>query len=228
MSFLDLLFPKRCIGCRRFGEYLCTNCFPKLAFAEYAICFVCQKGSLDGRTHPRCRTKTTIDGVFVGLVYNSLSRRLITTLKYKPYISDLAPYLVDVLYERLIQDELFVLLITKPFVITPIPLHESRLRQRGYNQSELLARALAKKFSFSSLALLERREKTKSQVGLGKEERKKNMQNAFVVKKGIALSQRVFVVDDVVTSGATLLEAAKTLKKAGVKEVYGIALAHGN
>ena len=228
VGLLDIIFPKRCIGCKKFGDYLCSNCFPKLSYAEYSLCFICQRGTLDGRTHPRCRSATTIDGVFVGLVYNNISRRLITALKYRPYLADLAPYLTDILAEQLIQNELFVTSLSPDSIFVPVPLHASRLRQRGYNQSELLGKALAKKFSLKCLPLLERTRKTKSQVGLNKEERRKNMHDAFSIKKGATLPKVVFLVDDVVTSGATLLEAARVLKKAGVKEVYGIALAHGN
>ncbi len=228
VSLLDLLFPKRCVGCRRLGAYICVDCFTRLSFTEYGICFVCQRGTLDGRTHPGCRTKTTIDGVFVGLTYNSLSKKLITSLKYKPYVADIAVYASELLLEKLIQDETFAALRLPLFSLVPVPLHASRLRQRGYNQSALITKALGKQLAVPVVELLVRQKKTRSQVGLDKDERRVNIKGAFAVRSQKEMPQSILLLDDVVTSGATLLEAAKTLKKAGVSEVYGIALAHGS
>lgn len=102
------------------------------------------------------------------------------------------------------------------------------LRQRGYNQSLLLVKGLARKFPFPVNECLQRIRKTQTQVRLTKEERERNIKGAFAVKKSMDLPKQVFLVDDVVTSGATLKEAAKVLKKAGVGKVWGVTLAHGN
>jgi ComF family protein len=172
-----------------------------------------------------------IDGVISSIVYKGIVKRLIYQFKFNPYISDLTTVLVDLFYEGLIQKEEFINL-TEEKIIVPVPLHHSKLRKRGYNQAALLAQGLQKKLSSVTIwECLERIKPTHTQVGLSAEQRKENLKNAFAIKKTFQpklrqLSQ-IILVDDIITSGATMLETAKMLKQAGVKEVWGITLAHG-
>lgn len=139
--------------------------------------------------------------------------------------------LVDLFFEGIIQKEQFYPLLQKESVFIPIPLHKKKLRKRGYNQAELLAKGLSKHFNIPIVDCLQRVKETKTQVGLAKEERAENIKDAFAIKPAfleqIRGFQQVFLIDDVATSGATLREAAKVLKKAGVKSVWGLTLAHG-
>lgn len=195
------------------------------------ICVVCNRQAMGGLTHPVCKTRFTIDGVFPSLVYKGVVKKLIYTFKYPPYLTDMQSQLVDLFYEGIIQKEQFYRLLTTESVFIPIPLHKKKLRKRGYNQAELLAKGLSKKLDASVVNCLERVKETKTQVGLSKEMRAENIKNAFALKPAfleqVSGLQQVFLVDDVATSGATLLEAAKVLKKAGVKAVWGVTLAHG-
>ena len=211
------------------GAYVCAGCFVYISFIEKGFCTVCQRQSIDYRTHPYCKTKYTIDGVFSSLAYNGVVKRLAYQFKYKPHVTDLKTFLVELMYEGLIQKEIFYSVLTPDSILVPIPLYKTRLKSRGYNQSALLAGGLAKQFSLSSLDILERVKNTHTQVGLTQLQRQENIKDAFVIKKEFleTLPQQVFLVDDIVTTGATLAEAAKVLKKAGVKHVWGIALAHG-
>lgn len=111
-------------------------------------------------------------------------------------------------------------------LFVPIPLHQIKLRQRGFNHAELLSTELSLYFGNKSQALLIRHKPTISQFGLTREKRKENLTKAFRlrVKPGV---KTVFLVDDIVTTGTTFSEAAKVLKRGGVEKVYGIALAHG-
>jgi len=231
MSLFDLLFPKRCVQCKKFGAYLCPNCFSKITFTDTMVCTVCQRQAIGGLTHPVCRTRYTIDGVFPSLVYKGVVKKLVYVFKYPPYLTDLAPQLIDLFYEGIIQKEAFFPLLEEPSIFTSIPLHQSKFRKRGYNQSTLLAEGLAKRFGMSFFDLLRREKNTKTQVGLSKENRKANIDEAFALRYDFSdLTKKytnVFLVDDVVTSGATLCEAAKVLKKAGFKNVWGLTLAHG-
>lgn len=231
MSLLDFFSPKRCINCKKFGAYLCPNCFAAITFIDTMACTVCQRQAMGGLTHPVCKTRYTIDGVFPSLVYKGVVKKLVYVFKYPPYLTDLQSQLVDLLYEGIIQKEQFMQLLQESFVFIPIPLHQSKLRKRGYNQSVLLAKGLSKRFDTSVIELLARVKFTKTQVGLSKEERRENIANAFVLQKGMnecfKQYKNAFLVDDVVTSGATLREAAKVLKKAGFEKVWGITLAHG-
>jgi competence protein ComFC len=243
MSFLDFIFPKRCVNCRRIGAYICPDCFVYIQFNEAGTCVVCQRASFDGLTHPVCKGKYNPDGVFSSLVYKGVVKKLIYKFKYNPHLTDLKSVMEDFFYEGLIQKEQFYKLLVTKSVLVPIPLHKTRARKRGYNQSLILAKGLGRRLNIEVLDCLERVRDTKTQVGLKKEEREGNIKDAFRIKKNVILSKakdldssdspqndkagQVFLIDDVVTSGATLKEAAKVLKKAGVGKVYAITLAHG-
>jgi len=232
MGLLDFVFPKFCINCKKFGPYVCANCFSMISFSDNGFCTVCQKAAINGFTHPICTNKYTLDGVFSSLNYVGVTKKLVYRFKYKPFVTDLQKTLLEFFYEGLIQKEVFYNLLQKPSVFVPIPLHRSRLRRRGYNQSYLLAEGLGKMFQIKTLDILQRTKNTKTQVGLTKSEREKNIKGAFAIKKeyldkASGLKQ-IFLIDDVATSGSTLKEAAKILKENGTGKVFGLTLAHGN
>jgi competence protein ComFC len=234
-NLLDFLFPKKCVLCKKIGSFLCANCFTKFSFDAKSLCLVCNKPSFNGLTHPSCRNKFAIDGCFSALSYNAATKKLIYSFKYKPFLTGLQGVLSDLFYESLIQkEELMALLTDKKWSIVPIPLSDSRLRKRGYNQSEILAKELGKKFSIPAQNLLKRAHDTKTQVGLKMEERRQNIKGAFEISSQLSVarsqklaigSQNIFLVDDVVTTGSTLLEAANVLKRNGVKKVFALTLA---
>jgi len=231
MSLLDLLFPKRCVRCKTFGSYLCPSCFSYISFLEHGVCIVCQKQAIGGATHPRCLTRYTIDGVFSSLAYTGVVKKLLYQFKYQPNLTDLKNLLTELFYEGLIQKELFYSLLSKKSLLVPIPLHASKLKKRGYNQSLLLAKGLGTKLNLPVSDCLIRSKKTTTQVGLSKEERRENIKDAFAINKTslaeLKQYSQIFLVDDIATSGATLNEAAKLLKKTGVTNVWGVTLAHG-
>lgn len=227
-NLLDILFPRYCVNCKKFGDYLCPNCFSRLSFDTKNICLVCTKPSYDGITHPVCKGKYKIDGSFTGVVFNGISKRLIYQFKYKPYLHSLSSFLVDLLYESLIQNEEFNKVVGLPLVFVPIPLSKAKYRKRGYNQAEILAKRLAKKFGFETVDGLIRVKETRSQVGLNKKERRENIADAFSLKKQYKESikrKNVILVDDVLTTGATMSEAGSVLKRNGAAKVWAIAFA---
>ena len=228
MGFLDFLFPKYCVSCRKIGSYLCPNCFAYISFDSVATCLVCNRQSIDGLTHLRCKSRYAIDGAFASIAYKGVVRRLIYNFKYKPYLSDLQHVLVDLFFEGIIQQEGFSQILQINPVLIPIPLHSSKLRSRGYNHAQILSDQLAKRLSLASIDGLKRIKKTVSQFGLKRDERKKNVEAAFAIRedqKEALKDASVFLVDDVLTTGSTLLEASKVLKRAGAKKVWGLALA---
>lgn len=230
MGFLDFIFPKYCVNCRKTGDYICPGCFPFISFDFSMICLVCNRPSVDGLTHPGCRGKHTIDGAFCAVAYKGIVKKLIYNFKYKPYLSDLKKTLISLFYESLIQNELFMRTIGKlnnsPAVFIPIPLHEKKLKKRGYNHSELLAQGLSLILNFKTINALQRTKETKTQHGLKLKDRKENLKNAFSINpKYKIINADIFLVDDILTSGLTLLEGAKILKKNGAKKVWGLALA---
>lgn len=228
MHLLDLLFPKKCIGCKALGGYLCTTCFARIEYSIAPVCGICGKGSMDGRTHPICQGKYTLDGIISGVVYQGVVKKMVYQFKFQPYLTDLQHIMAQLLYEALIQNETFTKIKKNDCLLIPIPLHAKRLRTRGYNQSMLLGRQLQRLFNLSLSDALLRTKATHTQVGLTHVQRRENMKEVFALKTTAQVKDMtVLLVDDVVTSGSTLNEAAKVLKRAGAKEVWGITFAHG-
>ena len=228
MNILDIIFPRYCVNCKKFGDYLCTDCFARLSFDTKNICLPCGKPSYNGITHPVCEGRYVVEGSFTGVVFNSISKKLIYQFKYKPHLSSLSLFIGDLFYESLIQNEEFNKIIDLQLIFVPIPLSSAKLRKRGYNQAEILAKNLSKKLSFSIVNCLERVKETKSQFELNKEERRKNMAGAFRLKKEFKdyiKNKNILLVDDVLTTGATMSEAGKILKKSGAKKVWALAFA---
>lgn len=207
---------------------------------------VCSRASFDGMTHPKCRGKYTIDGYFAALKYKGIIKKLVYQFKYAPYLTDLQTVLGDLMYEQLIQDELFVKLLTTSPLFIPIPLSKQKLRKRGYNHAEILAKNVGKRFGLRVQNFLRRTKETKPQYGLKKEERQENIKGAFGLANVIASKAKqsnknkseiatsplaprndkvALLVDDIVTTGSTLLEAANILKRNGFGKVYGVILA---
>ena len=224
--FLDLLFPKRCVSCKKLGAYICKDCFSKIEFLEHPVCPVCQRQAFEGKTHPGCRGRYRPDGLVVACKYSGPVRAAIIKVKYK-WIYDIEKVLVD-----LIVDVLWKFDLPKDIILIPVPLHSSRKKWRGFNQSEVLARTLAERFKAPFSDCMDRIRETKSQVGFKRDARKENVKDAFALRfaqgKPFQASGRNFIlVDDVYTSGATMAECCRILKKAGAKSVWGIAVALG-
>ncbi|MBU4099496.1 hypothetical protein KJ980_07655 [Patescibacteria group bacterium] len=244
MSILDLIYPKRCVGCGAYGSYLCAGCFSFISFADQGFCVACQKAAIGGFTHPACKTSFEIDGVFASVAYKGVVKRLVYQFKYNPHLLDVKQLLVDFFYEGIIQKEPFINLLTGRSFFMPIPLHKNRMKQRGYNQSQVLTEGLVERLqkelpvnedrSGGRIVIkdcLERIKQTKPQFGLSQQARLANISGAFCLKSNsvddLKNASVVFLVDDIVTAGATFREAAKVLKKAGAGKVYGLAFAHG-
>lgn len=223
---LSLFFPKKCINCKKFGSYICADCFALFNFEVPLICGVCGRQAVGGLTHPICKTRYAIDGVFASLVYKGITKKLVYQFKFQPYLTDLRNVIGELCAEGLIQQEPFFRIDKTQALLVPIPLHPRRLRERGYNQAELLAFELSQRLKIPTAQLLVRRRETQRQVGKTERERRENIKDAFMVTRELP-GKTIFLVDDVVTSGATMNEAANILKRAGAKAVYGIALAHG-
>lgn len=207
--FLDIFFPKFCLGCEKEGEYLCQDC----------------KELLDILTiHRPFKTKYLSDLYFPLVYKRPLVKKLILNFKYPPLIRDLAETLAILILDhlKLIGKEKDF----KDFVLIPVPLGKKRLKWRGFNQAEEIGKILAKnlKIEILSNVLLKGRE-TLPQVELSERERKENVKGCFFVKNGVIKNKKILLLDDVYTTGETMEEAAKTLKKAGAKEIIGMVVA---
>lgn len=238
---LDLLFPKFCLGCQKEGIYLCEDCKATLDISEFNYC-LCDKnplrlatlaqGKLLGKCQ-RCKDKK-LSGLYFALSYkeNALIKKLIYQFKYQPYLKDLSKTLALILIEHFIKTGKNTDEIWENSVLVPVPLDKKKLRNRSYNQSEELAKELAKVLQIPVISdILIKTKHTKPQMELSKQEREKNLLNAFAIEN-CATSEvaqfsgkKVFLVDDVYTTGSTMEECALVLRNSGAKSVWGIAIA---
>lgn len=186
------------------------------------MCLICSKRAIGGYSHPACLSAWGLDRAILLGHYRGPIRKLIQGLKYRRVTGE-SKTLVQLITDRLDGGEL------RGFVVTAVPLHFTREIGRGFNQSELLGRGLADRLSLVyKYDLLYRPSKTSSQVELSKLERAGNVRGAFQVgDKSSVKNAKILLVDDVITTGATVRECAKVLKRAGAKEVWALALAHG-
>lgn len=227
----DLIFPKHCFSCRSYGWYLCPNCIGKLKTKTYLTCPVCHQKSIDGKTHTDCLQKHELNGLVSFYPYKSLVKIIIKKLKYDFYydMEDELDQIISLALKKRNLKTFFVFLQKNPYII-PVPLYISRQNWRGFNQSVIIARSLSKSLKLKiMLNLLLRNKDTAFQAELSKKQRISNIKGAFVINKNINYKKlslnSVLLVDDVWTSGATMRECGRVLKKAGVKEVWGLSLA---
>jgi len=186
----------------------------------YLKCPECERPSIGGRTHPRCQKRFGIDGVLSFYPYKGVVKQAIKGIKYK-FAYRIAE---DVL--QMISEEQLIFL--KHMILVPIPLHSSRLQMRGFNQAEIIATILSKKYFLPiQINILKRVQKTPPQVEMRyRKERIENMKKVFAVSKTYQLKKTaILLVDDVFTTGATMRSAAESLKKAGAETVWGVTIA---
>ncbi len=222
MSFLDLIFPKNCLGCNKEGNYICRECLLKVRTLPQA-CPYCERASIDGFTHTRCRREHGLDGLTSVWKYEGVIKKAIWALKFK-YATEIATEL-----QSYIVTELKKIQVPNNYCLVPIPIHWYRENVRGFNQSKLIGIAVAEGMGWKfEPNLLIKKRPTASQVELSVKDRKKNLKDVFTVSSHNSLfiiPDSVLLFDDVFTTGSTLHEAAKTLKKAGAAEVWGMTIA---
>ena len=221
-ALLDSLYPPRCVACGHWGEWLCTACIDGIPSILPPICRQCGRPlSLPGICRD-CEQKTSqLFGMRSVSPHAPPLREAIHALKYEG-VRVLSGPLGDVLASYWWRASLPV------HVIVPVPLHKARLRQRGYNQSLLLARSLGERIGIplEEDALVRERD-TRSQIGLSREERWTNVWGAFRCRFGGLRGANVLLIDDVLTTGATLEASSAALLEAGVRGVWSLTLTRG-
>lgn len=221
-KLVDLLFPPCCAGCGQWGERYCISCISKTKLIQGSKCSICGEpsSSKEESICKRCRAKTVyFTAVRSWAYFEDPLQKAIHKLKYK---SDRS--LGEVLAKPLITQ-------LKKYsweidLITAIPLDVKRLKERGYNQSVYLAKPISWetgiKYNGSSV---KRIKQTRSQVGLSRNERTYNMAEAFSADSKVVGGRSVLLIDDVITTGATINACAKALIEAGANQVFGLTLA---
>lgn len=241
-AILDGLFPAYCLGCRAEGSFLCLGCSNSLHLLTEQVCPLCYRTSASGSVCGACGQKNEqvpelfLDGLIAASRFeeHSLLQKAVHTLKYE-FVQDLAGPL-----GKLLADVFLPFAEKNPgesIIFCPLPLHPKRERWRGFNQSRLLCSFAVEGLHGAEIRNVEIREMlqrvhfSRPQMELTRAQRLKNIDGAFAVKPDAfpipmsATDGMIMLVDDVATTLATLEGAAKTLKQAGYKRVYGLVLA---
>lgn len=223
----NYLFPDHCLVCLSPEPgslpHLCPDCSADLPIISHA-CWQCGIALPDATAHVcgEClKHKPYYDTALIPFYYQPPLPRLISQFKFSSNLS-LLPLLSAAWLSTVSLSER-----TLPECLVPVPLHPSRLRERGFNQSLELARTISQSLGIRLEPHLCRRTvATESQSGLDAEQRRRNIKNAFAVN-GRPAYRHVAIVDDVVTTGSTLNELARMLKKSGIErvEIWAIARA---
>ncbi len=234
--FLELIFPKFCLGCQKEGEWLCSECGSEILPVVTQVCPLCGRISKSGEYCPKDkylklkRSKKKIprplSGIIVSAYYEEGPiKEVIHNFKYN-HILELKDNLGDLMAKAL-KDNLID--IGKNIIISAVPLHFLRRAQRGYNQSELLASYVADRLKMTkNFKIIKKIRKTKPQVKFSGKKRRENLKNCYkIINKNAVRGKTIILVDDVTTTGTTLNECAKVLKEAGAKKVWGLVIAKG-
>lgn len=237
-GILDVVFPVRCVGCGQEGHYnyICRRC--EGFTSEVAlICPLCQQSSLTGERHENCRSLYGLHGLASMWEYEGVVKSLLHTIKYNGMTHAVAETVQNACI-NMAQDEMrfkvfLSYLFSRDTCITYVPMFKKKERFRGFNQAAVFARELGKIVKKEALPLLQKIKDTNPQMELDKEQRLKNVKDSFAIsaawklssQEGAQLPKRVVLVDDVWTTGATMKECCKVLRKAGVQEVWGFTIA---
>jgi len=227
---LDILFPIHCLSCRREGNWLCRECSQQIEILTSQVCPLCERVYTPaGLLCQSCRisAKSNLNALVVCASYeNQAVKNLIYKFKYN-FISELATPLAGIITNALLKNELPL-----PDIVVPVPLHPRRLRWRGFNQSHLLAEKissdLAPLMKIRVLEILKRNKWNRPQMKIKNyKKRTENVKNIFHLESESPnlKNKTVLLVDDIATTGATLQECAKILKKNGAKKVFATVIA---
>lgn len=206
---IDWLFPQNCFGCGKGKGYLCKLCETKIKNGELL-------------------KKDGFEGIISIYKYDGLIKNIIEKIKYE-FVSDAVVEMAEKMARKLKIDypNIVEYWQKEKYSLIPIPLHPQRKRWRGFNQSEILAENLANllKLKYKSNLII-RKQNLKNQAKIkNREEKWKNMSNVFEIRSNKNIPKNIILVDDVITSGATMTVALKILKNSGMNSGWGLTLA---
>lgn len=233
-ALLDVVFPPRCVACGAVGAELCAQCATRIRQPPAPRCARCDQPLRRGRVSEgiqsadalclECANGTfapAVDRMVIGAIYEEPLRAAILTFKFKGRRRAARPL-------ARLAAEAWRAAGLRADVIVPVPLSRSRQRERGYNQTDLLARELARALGAPPRPdALVRTRATAAQSSLGWNERQRNVAGAFAPGPAAATlaGRRVLLLDDIITSGATVQAAASALRQANPAAIYALAIA---
>lgn len=213
-KLLSIITQKECLVCNHSGEIVCRSCWQTEFKLRTPTCFMCNALSDIGKTCPKCRRKSSLNGVTTNYRLVGPMQDLIYGFKYYGN-REIASFVAQNIITRLPK--------VKFDCITYVPATGKSQRKRGYNQAELLARHVAKQNGLPLKPALLRLRHT-DQIGLGRAQRFESVKDNFVAR-GKFEGKNILIVDDVITTGATLSECASVLKASGAKKIWGLTIA---
>lgn len=221
---LDIVNPILCVQCGEIGKYICSDCFRKISLNWEQRCHVCKGLVFTGLVHKDCTEFTNLDGLIYPFHYEILLKELIHSAKYNMKY--------DIFRElgELMGNYLKLYLNKENPLLTFVPLHPKRFRQRGFNQSEVLAKSISRISKFDINDILRRSKYSSSQVKKDRQERMVELRETFEIKsyKRNILDKysTLIIIDDVYTSGSTLNDCARAIKSQFPDiKVYGFVIA---
>lgn len=224
--FKDILAPKKCYSCKKEWHFLCEKCIQDIWFFQ-SICPLCKQITRDFEVHFYCKkSQFSLDKVIILTHYNNKTiKKLIKDAKFygkKDILEDMSFYLWEKLFLHIEEKKEDIILI-------PTPMYFWKKLMRGYNQSEILVKYMAKNFYIeSNFCVIKKSKSTKAQSHLSKIERIENLRNAFYFNEKELVKYKhktIILVDDVVSTATTMNECAKLLKKNGIKKIYWLCIA---
>ncbi|MFA7308963.1 MAG: double zinc ribbon domain-containing protein [Patescibacteria group bacterium] len=223
----DIVFPKHCVRCNQEGDYLCSVCLTYVDVVTTPYCPECRRPTRYGELCASCSPLWDFDGVTICTEYNGAVKDLVHTFKYEGCSSAadlIAAFLVAGISRTKSQ-----IGVQGDWIVIPVPMTYEKELERGYNQASLLACLLATELQLivNEKSLIKTRS-TRSQIELTRRERLNNVKDSYGWVAAPLSGLSILLVDDITTTGATLSECAKTLKKAGAGRVWGVVLAKGH
>ena len=216
-SFFKIVAPDCCISCGQEGKLICDDC-AQVSFDAMPRCYRCKKPDPNSLTCLKCSKNSPLNAVYVAASYKNLAKDLVHACKYQSSRSA----------ARIMSEQISVALPyldPEQTIITHSPTTPSRIRERSFDQSGIIAKNIAIKLHLLKANLLVRMTNT-HQVGATHKQRIAHMDGAFEVKNPILFKGKtVLLVDDVLTTGATLESAARTLRRSGAKRVIACVFA---
>jgi len=225
----DMIYPRICPVCNEIMPLGCTDahpgCMQRLTYADEPYCVRCGKPVEEDEEY--CADCVRISHLYdegrAALIYDEYASKSIYRFKYNKK-REFAAFYAKVMYERLGRK----IRSWEADAIVPVPVHRSRLKKRGYNQAQLIAKELSKRLGIPVLdTLVIRTGATGAQKELGAAARQNNLKKAFKVTRNVVELDTVLIVDDIYTTGATVDAMAGCLKGAGVNRVYFVTLCIG-
>lgn len=228
VDLLDALLDRRCPGCADRlprGREVCDACDARVDRSGIVLCLACLRGDPPDTTPTSggCARHGSTRLVLAGPAYDPTLERILRAFKYEG-ARRLASWVADLLPEPPGRD----LASWREMVLVPVPLHPSKRSARGFDQALLLAESVSRRWGIPVVPALERIREHPAQATLDAARRRVNVRGAFRCVDRIAIESRpVLLVDDVVTTGSTMLEASEPIAGAGAAWVLGLAAAHG-